>query len=178
MWCVDDACSLFFAVAGARFLNLSKQFASMPTEEFLAMLLKSKGGAASAVEIGSSVEKGNELDSKKGVANLEMIVDSSVQEASEALLKDKKRHRDGHSSRPHHSKKFKEPMSCLGKDKVPLSAKSGNDVRVRSSVGTQGASDSRVEGLRLCKSYLGRKFIHFCLGLMDLKRLLIILFLL
>lgn len=93
--------------------------------------------------------KGNEFDSKRGVANLEVVAGSSVPEASEVPLKDKKRHRDGHFSRPHHIKKFKKPVTCSGKDEVLLSAKSGNDVRVRSSVRTQGVSDSRFGGLRL-----------------------------
>lgn len=79
-------------MAGVHLSELAKQFSSMPTEEFLAMLLKIKGGAASIVGVGLGVEKGNEIDSKAIAPGPEVVVENIVEEVPGAHLKDKKRH--------------------------------------------------------------------------------------
>lgn len=75
-------------------------------------------------------------------------------------LKDRKRHRDGQSTRSHHSKKFKEPVKYPSKDELHQSVKSGVDVCFRSSVGTPAVGDSHAGNLRLCKAYV-EKVVFF-----------------
>lgn len=45
--------------------------------------------------------------------------------------REKKRHLDGSSSRSHHSKKFKESMTCLNSEGVLLAVKAGSESRAR-----------------------------------------------
>lgn len=56
--------------------------------------------------------------------------------------KEKKRHRDGCSSRNHHSKKFKKPMVLPSSDGLVL------------KVGAESCETSSGGGLLLCKSYV------------------------
>lgn len=114
--------------------RLSKQFSSMPIEEFFAMLLKSMAGEASTVGGGSAVKKGRESNFTLIAQRSEVVAESPIDEVPEAPLKERKRHWDGHSSRSHHTKKLKEPMSCSGKNELPSSVMSGEDARVRSSM--------------------------------------------
>lgn len=96
-----------FAEFGAKLQNLSKCFAKMPTEEFLTKLLKNKAGAASTSGGDSTVEKGYESHSRLIAQSSEVVANNPVNEVLKAPLKEKKRHRDGHPSQSHHSKKLK-----------------------------------------------------------------------
>lgn len=127
-------------------------FIKMPTEEFLARLVKSKAAGASLVVVGDSEEKGPEAISRSipvvsdaiGVGNSESAVVLSKE-------KDKKRHREGGSSRGHHSKKFKEPVVCPSFVDPP---KVGSESFGRVAT-DPGLSGGRSGGdLRVCKNYV------------------------
>lgn len=90
-----------------------------------------------------------------------MVAEGPTDEVPEVPSNEKKRHPDGHSSRSHHSKKLKEPVNCSSTDEVPLSTRSGMDVRVNFSMGTPAVSDSYVRGLRLCKTYVDQVIFYF-----------------
>lgn len=66
------------------------------------MPLRSKTGAASAVGGGSIAENENEINSRVIALGAEVVVENLVDQVLEFSLKDKKRHRDGYSSRSHH----------------------------------------------------------------------------
>lgn len=146
-----------FVVAGARLRNLSKRFAKMPTEDFLMKLLKNKAGAASTAGGSSTVEKGNKSHSNPIVQGSEVV---ASEPAGEVPPKDKKMHRDGHSTRPHHSEKFKEVANDSGRGEVPLSVKSGVEVRALSSLDVS-VSGGTSGGLRLCKAYVDKVYWRF-----------------
>lgn len=110
---------------------------------------------------GSIMEKGKETDSKLVAQSSEVVAENHIDQASKAPLNERKRHRDGQSSRSHHGKKLKEPMNCSSKDEVSLSTRSRLDVRVRSSMRTPAASDSRVGGPRICKTYVEKVIPSF-----------------
>lgn len=145
---------LIFAVSGTKLSNLSKRFAKMPTKDFLARLLKNKTSAAATARGNSTVEKGNESHSKLIAQSSKVVANSPANEVVEALSKEKKRHRDGHPSGSHHNKKLKEPMNDSGRGEVPLSAKSGVEVRVLSSLDIPAVDGAPSSGLRLCKAYV------------------------
>lgn len=102
------------------------------------------------------MEKEHESHSKPIVQETEVAVSDPV---GKVPLKEKKRHRDGHSSRPHHSKKLKDPVGDSGRGEVPLSAKSGVEVHAFSSldVSTPGGAPG---GLCLCRAYIGKVCRH------------------
>lgn len=52
-------------------------------------------------------------------------------------------------------------MNCSSKDEVLLSARSGANIQAHSSVTTQAASNSRMGGHRLCKSYAEKMICLF-----------------
>lgn len=68
--------------------------------------------------------------------------------------KDRKRRRDGSSSRSHHGKKLKEPVACPSSDGALFSAMVGVDslAQVTHGVGVTGGVFGG--GLRLCKTYV------------------------
>lgn len=159
-----------FAVCGVKLRNLLKQFAKMPTEEFMAKLFKNKIVAASAVGDNSAVEMGHESHSKLVIPSSEVIVGEPASELPEVHLKEKKRHREGHISRPHHTKKLKEPMSGSGKMEMTVSAKSGVETRIPSTPGVSALGDAASGGIRLCKAYADKvcRWCCFCLFLFSL----------
>lgn len=112
-------------MVGPDLRKLSKEFADMPIEEFLARLVRSMAPGASVMVVGITEEKGPEVDSKSALP-VSGVAGGGHSETTVAFVKDKerKRHRDGSSSRSHHSKKFKEPMMPPSSE-LALSAKIG-----------------------------------------------------
>lgn len=143
---------VFLAVAGPAFRELVDLFAKMPSEKFLALLVKSRAPGASTIIVDDSEEKGPEIGSKDVASTVEAI---GVGESNAALVRDreKKRHRDGGTSRGHHSKKFKEPVSCLKSENLSLSAKVGSLSCERVTVGASSEPELSGSGLVLCKGY-------------------------
>lgn len=142
--------------------RLADSFVEMPTDEFLARLVKSRVPGASVVIVGDSDEKGAEAVSK-GVPSVSEALDHCNMESNAGLVRDKekKRYRDGNSSRGHHSKKLKEPMVCLNVEEVVPGSKSGSEscARVTADLGFRGGS---IEGgLLICKNYVEKVFV-FC----------------
>lgn len=125
-------------VTGPALLELVKLYANMPTEEFLALLVKSKAAGASTVIPSVKLESGPEAISKSLVSPSSVI---EVDAVGTAVVKDKerKRHREGHFSKGHHSKKLK--------DVVELPSSDGN---VGALVSPKGGTNV-VRGLRGCK---------------------------
>lgn len=99
---------LLFAVVGPKLLELVKLFANIPTEEFLARLVESKVAGASTVMLSIGVESGPKIVLKSLVPHSGVVGIGAI-ETNVMKDRDKRRHRDGHSSKGHYSKKLKEP---------------------------------------------------------------------
>lgn len=157
----------FIAVTDPELRKLSKLFVEMPTEEFLARLVKSRAPRASVVVINNVVETGPEAASW-GVVTSFGVAQVADPDMNVVLVKDKekKRHRDGTTSRSHHHKKLKEPLVCPSSDGVSLASKSGVESRSRVITEVDTIVDSVGGGLRLCKGYADKVyftplFLHF-----------------
>lgn len=157
MFLISFVYYLFFAVAGADLRREVDLYANMPSKEFLALLLKSKAAEVSVVEVSGAVEAGPEGGSKVVLPSSE-AVDDGVTETSIPLVreKDKKRHRDGSSSRPHHSKKLKDHVVHVSSDKDASVSKSGVDLNQRAIVEKSLFGDTPPVGLRVCKNYVDK----------------------
>lgn len=137
----------------------------MPSKEFLALLLKSKAAEASALEVGDGVEAGPKGGSKATVP-VSKALEGGVSESTMPLVKekDKKRHRDGGTSRTHHIKKHKEHavLAVSGKDGSTLKASS--NLSMPPAIAGCVPENSTTVGLRLCKDYVEKvnpDFAHF-----------------
>lgn len=144
---------------GPELREVVEEFSRMPTEEFLARLVKCRVPGASVVGGGGAVERGPEAGSHNALEVSEVDgLRNSETEAVPSKEREKKRHRDGFSSRGHHSKKFEEPVMCPSPGAKALVLKIGGDSSVRTPVVVE-ASDETAEGrLRVCKSYVDKVF--------------------
>lgn len=134
----------------------------MPTEEFLALFVKSKAAGASTVIPSVGVESGPEVVSKELVP-LSTIAGTGASEAAAAKDRDKKRHRDGHSSKGHHSKKLKEPLSCPSSGKMDLFPDDATESFPRVKATTEVSGLSTGGGLHVCKGLVDKVlfFVYF-----------------
>lgn len=147
-------------MSGPPLLNLVGSFAAMPTEEFLALLVKSKAAGASTMIPSIGVESGPEVVSKELVSP-SVAVGTGVSEAAAAKDRDKKRHRDGHSSKGHHSKKLKEPLSCPSSGKVDLFPDDTTESSPRVKANTEVYGLSTGGGLHVCKRLVEKLSVEF-----------------
>lgn len=84
-------------------------------------------------------------------------------ESNVVLVKDRerKRHQDGTSSKSHHSKKFKEPMTSPNSDRLVMTPKSGSEscvcvtFEVDVPAGPARSGPFRI-GLMTCNSYVDK----------------------
>lgn len=127
----------------------------MPTEEFLARLVKSRAPGASTIIVDDSEEKGPQVVSRDVISVAE-AAGTGNSETNAALVKDreKKCHRDGSTSRSHHSNKFKEPVIYLKSEGLSLTNKTGSLSCARVTVGTGFETELPGNGLVLCKNYV------------------------
>ncbi|KAL8125920.1 hypothetical protein AgCh_013286 [Apium graveolens] len=127
-------------VLGSDLFRLSRRFLTKPTEEFLARLVKSKAASASIMAVYGSDEKGPGVDSRV-VTTAPGTVKTTLVGADVTMKdkdKEKKRHSDSHSSRNHHSKRFKECAKCPIFDEVQFMIPVGES-RVRPAVVSDGS---------------------------------------
>lgn len=130
-------------------------FADMPTKEFLALLVKSKAAGASTALPSVGVESGPEVASRSLVA-CTTVTGVGASETTLVKEREKKRHRDGHSSKGHVSKKLKEPLSCPSSFKVDLPFEGIGELSPRDH-SRAGASDVNAGGgLHVCKSLVDK----------------------
>lgn len=122
----------------------------MPTDEFLAMLVKRKAASGADIKAAGPEAEG---DSKAAISLTEPVLDVKTSEVSLALVKekDKKRHRDGSSSRTHH-KCSKD--STAPENSATLVSAGKVDSIPRPSVDVSAYSE--LESLRLCRGYVDK----------------------
>lgn len=157
-----------FVVVGPELRRLLKLFVGIPTEEFLAKLVKSRAHGASTIVIDEAVELGPEVVSQNVPPSSEVVAVGNSESNVVLKEKDKKRHREGTSSRNHHSKKFKEPVKCLSSDEVVLASKIGLGSSGCTNAGVATPGQTVGGGLRLYKDYVDKVhtcFLSFCLCL-------------
>ncbi|XP_074338671.1 uncharacterized protein LOC141676855 [Apium graveolens] len=127
----------------------------MPIEEFLARLVKSKMAGASIVAIYNSVEKDPEVDLRANVIDLDTIKKVSV--GADAVMKDKdkekKHHHDSHSSRGHHSKRYKECVNRPISDEMEFTTLVGGSC-VHHAVSGGDSTRPLSKALLACKDYM------------------------
>lgn len=125
--------------------KLVKLFANMPTDEFLVYLIKSKAAEASTMMPSVGLESGLKVVSKNLTLHSGVV---SIGASNTSVMKDqeKKRHRDGHFSKGHHSKKLKEPVSCPSSGGVGSLSENdmGSFPQMRANVEASGVAVKRI----------------------------------
>lgn len=143
---------LVFVVAGPKLRKLLSESANMPTDALTALLLK-KPAVSSPVDGHELVEanmEGAQENSPRVVEGVEDVVEGKSSEAGvgSSKEKDRKRHRDGTSSRSHHKKEKEATVKDLPEGSVGAVEKASSSTPIKA-----------------CRSYAGKVIVFlscFC----------------